>query len=203
MDVTNPYWWAQPVATVGAALIALAAAGIAYWGVSRQIKANTANVRKQIDAGAQNLREQLEAMERHRSDDRADEWLRLARTERRELLFDAYRLGARLDRSATDNFVLSGTSEIARERNETELVETANTAAAHVSELRLVELNDVAEALDRVIDLALDVWLGDKNVRPMALHRALETVHQAVRKELAIAALGDGPTADEPVAAGD
>ena len=34
----DPTWWAQPLATVIAGLLALAGAGVAFWAVRRQIK---------------------------------------------------------------------------------------------------------------------------------------------------------------------
>lgn len=183
----NPYVWAQPVATVGAALIALVAAALAYWGVSRQIKANAENVQKQMDAAAQNTRDQLEAMERHRRDDRADEWLRLARSERRELLFDAYRLADRLARLATEDVASrEGTSDYSRDQITGKILEAGHEAADHTSELRLVALNDVAEALEKAIRLVLDFW-ESQVIAPAQIRDAAERVHKAVRKELAIA----------------
>ncbi|MGY2113961.1 hypothetical protein ACW9HR_08575 [Nocardia gipuzkoensis] len=48
----DPGFFTQPVATMVAALVALTAAALAWWGVQRQIKASAANVRVQLEAQA-------------------------------------------------------------------------------------------------------------------------------------------------------
>ncbi|MGW9262933.1 hypothetical protein [Gordonia terrae] len=61
----DPGWFTQPIATIVAALIALAAAYLAWKGVKRQIQANAENVTRQLSANSLALKQQLDAAERN------------------------------------------------------------------------------------------------------------------------------------------
>ena len=70
--------WLQPLATVIAGLLAIGAAAIAYVAVTRQIKANTENVRKQISAAAAEQQK-----------NRAADWAKMRRQEVLDLVLEA------------------------------------------------------------------------------------------------------------------
>jgi hypothetical protein len=77
--------WLQPLATVIAGTLAIAAAAIAYRAATRQIKSNADNVNKQIVAAAADQQKNRDA-----------EWDRLRRQEVRDVLLTAKTTARRL-----------------------------------------------------------------------------------------------------------
>lgn len=172
-SAVNPYWWAQPSVTILAALLALAAAGVALWGVSRQIKANADNVQRQIDAASENIREQLAAAASQRERDRADEWRRLLRIEHRDRMLDVHRMSGTLYRlGLTYRFYTAAGNEPEAERRLSELKRLESKALTEAETLELTGMQDVADSIQALVKAVRGFVSDDAGAEPIQSARA-------------------------------
>ncbi|XDK90103.1 hypothetical protein R1X32_17115 [Rhodococcus opacus] len=141
---SNPYWWAQPAATLLAGLLALSAAGIAWWSVSRQIRANRDTSNRQL------------ATQRylHRQTVKADSEKQL-RADRLAAVVDAAALVHELSEAAADvQFHLEYGDDHLKEQLEARSKAQLTVERLHIarSRLRFLDLRQSANAVWEFFD---------------------------------------------------